>query len=535
MKLIAFLLRSSGRMVALAIVTGFLSGGSSAALIALISRAVGRSGSLTPLLLGFVGLALTAAVTSFLSQVVLIRLSQQAVYQLRLHLSRQILATELSQLEQLGASRLLATLTDDVQSITTAVQVMPFLCIDAAIVIGCFSYLAWLYASALVWVIGVIVIGVGSCQWLLSRARKIMTLVREEQDQLYRHFRSLTDGIKELKLHQQRQQDFLQNDLNHSAANYQRYHVRSLTLFAITSSWGQFTLFFVIGVVLFALPNLIQITPQTLAGYVLTFIYLMLPINNLLFNLPSLSRASVALQKIKSLGLTLNQKLEPNSASTAIVADWQQLILQDVTHTYRTEDSQFTLGPIDLEFQPGEVVFIVGGNGSGKSTLAKLITGLYIPETGKIVFDGQPIENANRIWYRQHFSVIFSDFYLFDRLLGVANDPQAQTYLKRLQLEHKVKIVDGKLSTTALSQGQRKRLALLTAYLEDRPIYLFDEWAADQDPTFKEVFYRELLPELRDRGKAVLVISHDDHYFHLGDRIIKLDYGQIEYDKRVKG
>ncbi len=288
MKLIAFLLRSSGRMVALAIVTGFLSGGSSAALIALISRAVGRSGSLTPLLLGFVGLALTAAVTSFLSQVVLIRLSQQAVYQLRLHLSRQILATELSQLEQLGASRLLATLTDDVQSITTAVQVMPFLCIDAAIVIGCFSYLAWLYASALVWVIGVIVIGVGSCQWLLSRARKIMTLVREEQDQLYCHFRSLTDGIKELKLHQQRQQDFLQNDLNHSAANYQRYHVRSLTLFAITSSWGQFTLFFVIGVVLFALPNLIQITPQTLAGYVLTFIYLMLPINNLLFNLPSL-------------------------------------------------------------------------------------------------------------------------------------------------------------------------------------------------------------------------------------------------------
>ncbi len=244
----------------------------------------------------------------------------------------------------------------------------------------------------------------------------------------------------------------------------------------------------------------------------------------------------MALQKIESLGLTLNQKSEPNSASTAIVADWQQLILQDVTHTYRTEDSQFTLGPIDLEFQPGEVVFIVGGNGSGKSTLAKLITGLYIPETGKILLDGQIIENDNRVWYRQHFSVIFSDFYLFDRLLGVThNYLQAQTYLKRLQLEHKVKIVDGKLSTTALSQGQRKRLALLTAYLEDRPIYLFDEWAADQDPTFKEVFYRELLPELRDRGKCVLVISHDDHYFHLGDRIIKLDYGQIEYDKRVKG
>jgi putative ATP-binding cassette transporter len=130
--------------------------------------------------------------------------------------------------------------------------------------------------------------------------------------------------------------------------------------------------------------------------------------------------------------------------------------------------------------------------------------------------------------------VVFSDFYLFEELLGLKNsylDAQATKYLQQLQLDHKVKVENGQLSTTALSQGQRKRLALLTAYLEDRPIYLFDEWAADQDPVFKEIFYTKLLPELRSRGKTVLVISHDDRYFHLADRIIKLDYGKIEYDK----
>ena len=140
----------------------------------------------------------------------------------------------------------------------------------------------------------------------------------------------------------------------------------------------------------------------------------------------------------------------------------------------------------------------------------------------------------NREWYRQHFSVVFSDFYLFERLLGLDNtglDTQAQDYLKQLQLERKVKIENGKLSTTALSQGQRKRLALLTAYLEDRPIYLFDEWAADQDPLFKEIFYTQFLPKLRDKGKTVLVISHDDRYFHLADRIVKLNYGKVEYTK----
>ena len=83
-------------------------------------------------------------------------------------------------------------------------------------------------------------------------------------------------------------------------------------------------------------------------------------------------------------------------------------------------------------------------------------------------------------WYRQLFSVVFSDFYLFDNLLGLAAaglDAQAQHYLEQLQLDHKIQVTDGVLSTTALSQGERKRLALLTAYLEDRHIYVFDEWA----------------------------------------------------------
>ncbi len=176
----------------------------------------------------------------------------------------------------------------------------------------------------------------------------------------------------------------------------------------------------------------------------------------------------------------------------------------------------------------------MGGNGSGKSTLAKLMTGLYIPEQGEIHLDRIAIDGENREWYRQHFSVIFADFYLFDRLLGLEQtnlDEIAQTYLEKLRLDHKVKITQGKLSTTSLSQGQRKRLSLLTAYLEDRPIYLFDEWASDQDPIFKDLFYTQLLPSLRDQGKTILVIRHDDHYFHLADRLIKLDYGKIEYDR----
>jgi putative ATP-binding cassette transporter len=527
-------------MVALAIATGFLSGGSSAGLIALISSGASRSASerFTWIVWGFAGLALVALITSIISQVMLIRLSQNAVLQLRMRLSRQILSTQLSHLEQLGNPRLLATLTEDVQAVANAVYQLPFLCINLAIVLGCVTYITWLSWLVLVMVCGLSVVAIGSCQWLLNRGEKFLALAREDEDHLFKHFRTIGEGVKELKLHYRRRQVFLEKQLQLTATNFRRHNVNGLTLFAVTSSWGQLVLFFALGFVLFALPNLLAINAQTLSGYILTFIYLMMPMDNIISKLPLLSKASIALQKIESLGLSLGSRTEVSTVPPAINTVWHRLQLVGVTHTYRTDvqDSSFIFGPVDLTFYPQQLVFIVGGNGSGKSTFAKLMTGLYIPEAGEISLDGELITEQNREWYRQHFSVVFSDFYLFDELLGLDNldlDTQAQEYLKLLQLDHKVKIENGKLSTTNLSQGQRKRLALLTAYLEDRPIYLFDEWAADQDPVFKEIFYTQLLPELRDRGKTVLVISHDDRYFHVADRVIKLDYGKVEYDKQL--
>jgi putative pyoverdin transport system ATP-binding/permease protein len=286
--------------------------------------------------------------------------------------------------------------------------------------------------------------------------------------------------------------------------------------------------------VIFVLPSIFNLSTSVLTGYALTLLFMLTPLRGILVALPELSRASVSLDKVETLGLSLaSQTKEPETiVFTNHSSHWQSLALVGVTHSYpaEREDSHFVLGPLHLTFQPQELVFIVGGNGSGKSTLGKLITGLYTPEMGEIQVDGQPITDENRDWYRQHFSVVFSDFYLFDRLLGLEKsdlDQHTKDYLIQLHLDHKVTVENGKLSTTALSQGQRKRLALLTAYLEDRPIYVFDEWASDQDPTFKEIFYQHILIELKKRGKTVLVISHDDRYFHLADRIIKLDYGKV--------
>ena len=541
MNLLWLLLKASWLQVAIAIFTGLVSGGTTARLIALINKAISdgfqSSNTFSDLAWQFPTFALIVVVNSIISQVLLINLSQEAVYQLRLRLSRGILSSQLRHLEKLGTSRLLATLTEDVATLTSTVYAIPFICVDIAIIIGCLVYLSFLSSTVFTFTVGFVMIAVGSIQLLINRAQGYLIRGRDEQDRLLKHFRAITEGIKELKLHSARRQEFFDSELQHSAAICRDQNSAALLTFSVSTGVGNLLFFLLVGLLLFALPRIAAISPGILSAYILTVTYLMLPMQSILDKLQALSKATVALQKIERMGLVLaGNKENYIESKKADIKTFSKIELKQVVHAYPGEDkeSRFSLGPVDLSFKPGEIVFIVGGNGSGKSTLAKLITGLYIPEAGEIVLDDKKITDDNREWYRQHFSVIFSDYYLFEKLLGMgkpALDEQAQEYLRQLKIAHKVTIENGKLSTTDLSQGQRKRLALLTAYLENRPIYLFDEWASDQDPMFRDIFYKEILVNLKKRNKTVLVISHDDHYFHLADRIIKLDYGKIEYDK----
>jgi putative pyoverdin transport system ATP-binding/permease protein len=537
MNLVGFLLKASWITVLAAVLTGSLSGIGSASLIALINQAINQMSqnslqSQDQLLWSFMGLAGITLITNLVSQFLLAELAQDAIYKLRLRISGWILASPLRHLEELGASRLLATLTEDIQTISIAVFNVPNLCINAALVLGCLLYLGWLSVGILLATLVFLASAIVTVQLLIDRAVHLFMLAREEDDALMKHFRGITDGIKELKLHRQRRDDFLELELETTVAALRKYRVGSQRLVALTSSLGELLFFALLGLLVFGVPRFMPTSISVLSGYVLTLSYIMRPIGSILSILPNITQATVSLRKIDTLGLSLASRSEAVAQMPHAPKQFQRIELHQATHSYKREgeENTFTLGPVDLEFYPGELIFIVGGNGSGKSTLAKLITGLYPPDSGKICLDGTPITAQNREEYRQLFSTVFSDFYLFERLLGIPLedlDDQASAYLAQLQLSHKVTVKDGSLSTTDLSQGQRKRLALLTAYLDDRPIYLFDEWAADQDPFFREVFYQQILPELKKRDKAVLVISHDDRYFHLCDRLIKLDYGQI--------
>jgi putative ATP-binding cassette transporter len=530
----------SRSMLALAVLASFLAGVGYTMLIALIRQALADGLTGPALVWSFVAFCLAIPVCGFASQVLLLHLTSKAAYELRIQLSRQILSAPLRQLEKLGPHRLLATVTQDIGSVIELVTVLPQMLTQLAMMLGCVVYLGWLSWKLLLIMLGYMAIGLISHQLPLLKAFRYFKLLREQWDAMYKSFQGVIVGTKELKLNRRRREAFLAEQLEPAAAGLRSYGVKGNAIAMAVSNWGQILFFIFIGLLLFVTPQFMSIEPQVLVGYTLAVLFMITPLTMILSQIPALERAYLAAERIEAIGFSLSattpESLKPISEPQN---SWRRLDLVDVTHSYRQDSAtaDFELGPINLTLYPGELIFLIGGNGSGKTTLVKLLMGLYEPESGEIRVDDKPVTMTDRDDYRQQFSAVFYDFYLFERLFGFESsdvDSESQKYLDLLQLNHKLKITNGNLSTVDLSQGQRKRVALLNAYLEDRPIYIFDEWAADQDPQFKRIFYYELVPELKSRGKTVIVISHDDRYYGLADRLIKLESGKVEYDQPVE-
>ena len=547
MKLILFLLKSSREIpysrttLVVVMVSGIASGLINTAMLALINSSLHGAQSTRGMLWSFIGFCVALPIVRFISEVLQVQLASGALFDQRLRLSRKILDAPLRKLEEVGSPRLLVALTEDIAAISGALTTLPLLCMHTAIVVGCLIYLGWLSEWMLLGVFGFMILAVVTYQFAMTRAQYYFKKARESWDLLYKDFRALTEGTKELKLHRARREAFLSKVLSVNAQALRQHNIHANAIYNGARSWGQVLIFVFIGLLLFVVPGFSAVSLQTRMSYTLIILYLMTPVEVILNSVPGFGRAKIAVQKIEDLGLLLPSGLDSAYATARKEIDeskWQTLELTGITHAYyrESEDDNFVLGPIDLSFNRGELVFLTGGNGSGKTTFAKLLTGLYIPESGEIRIDKNLVTDETRDDYRQIFSVVFSDFYLFETLLGLesgASDERAQDYLQQLHLNHKVTVVDGALSTTSLSSGQRKRLALLTAYLEDRPFYVFDEWASDQDPLFKKIFYHQLLPELKSRNKTILVISHDEAYYHIADRVVKLNYGVVESDYRT--
>lgn len=531
-KLILSLLKGDYIKFIVAILMSALSAVAGVSVIAFINQGIsGLNGDSDFSIVLFFTLIFALFALSYFSQSLITQLGHRVVYELRLNISRRLMNVSVERIDQLGQPTILASLTKDIAAISRAFNCLPFVVFGASVVLFVYGYLLWLSATFFLVTLIFSVISVFIGRRLMIASRHYKSEVRKNEDILFDNYDAMLQGRNELKLSQERRDSFYNAQLEVSAEKARRLDTKADQLTVLNASWINTSVLLLIAMVLLMHTQFSIGTSEQVTGYALAILFIRSPLAGMVGSLSGLIIGSVAYAKVLSLELP-EDKVELETIP-ALDKSWETLQLKNIEYHYpsKNEELGFSVGPVNLTISQGDLIFWVGGNGCGKSTCARLLTGLYNAHKGEVIFAGKTINDSNMDWYRNHFSVVFADFYLFKNIInekGVQPDAKIVVhYLTKLALNKKVNVVDGKLSTTELSQGQRKRLALLLAYLEDRSIIILDEWAADQDPAFRRIFYTELLPELKARGKTVIAITHDDHYFHLADKLYRIDAGEL--------
>lgn len=474
----------------------------------------------------FLGLLLLLMAVTLGSQLALTALGHHFVFRLRSEFIKRILDTQVERVEQLGSASLLAGLTSDVRAITIAFVRLPELVQGIILTFGSAAYLAWLSSKMLAVTALWIAITIWGGFVLVSRVYKHMAVLRETEDKLYNDYQTVLEGRKELTLNRERAEYIFNHLYIPDAREYRHHIIRADTFHLSAVNWSNIMMLGAIGLVFWMANSLGWADTNVAATYSLTLLFLRTPLLSAVGALPTLLSAQVAFNKLKKFDLA---PFKPEFPRPQAFPNWQTLELRNVT--FRYQDSAFSVGPLNLTIRRGELLFLIGGNGSGKSTLAMLLTGLYQPQSGEILLDGRALSAEKPEDYRKLFSAVFTDVWLFDRLLGPegqqANPALVEKWLAHLQMSHKLELQDGTILNLKISKGQKKRVALLLALAEERDIILLDEWAADQDPHFRREFYQVLLPLMQEMGKTIFAISHDDHYFIHADRLLEMREGRL--------
>lgn len=464
--------------------------------------------------------------STFISQLALTKMGHAFVFELRAKLVKQILDTSLRQIDEIGSAKILASLSQDIQSITMAFVRLPELVQGVIICVGAGIYLASLSVPMFFIISGWLALTIWLSSLLVNRVYQHLENIRQIQDGIYQDYETVIDGRKELSLTLYRTKHLYYQSFIPKSQAYQQQIIKADTFHLSAVSFSNIMMFACIGLI-FAVAGLIGLDMAIATTFGLTILFLQSPLLKAVGAYPVLQTANIALAKIHSLQLADYQKEFDNISTEQI---WQRICFQDITYQYPNQNNAFSLNTINFELKKGEVIFLIGANGSGKSTLAKIITGLYKPTNGKILLDDMTVDVENNRHYRELFSAIYSDFYLFNQILGNNTEPNPELlekWLNILALTEKLHITDHKITNTELSTGQKKRIALLLSVVEGKEILLLDEWAADQDPMYRQYFYHEIIPLLQAMGKTLFIISHDDHYFDKADRLFEMRNGHL--------
>ncbi len=432
--------------------------------------------------------------------------------------------------EKIKSSKIYTILNDDIGIIINFSRDIIRIYTALVMVIVVMVYLFTLNLKSSLLLLGITILILGFHFLVSSRYKKALHNARGERENYMNLVMGLANGFKELVLHWVIRKEY-RMDLQKGSSDYYNADLKATHININKILFSDLSFIIAIGTTCLLFPLVFNFEKELITSYVIATLFLWSPFNSIINAVPQISQVQVSWKRIKEFlnNISDGSIRYDNDIKDSKIEVVEELVVKNIGFDYKgnsEEETTYGIGPINFQANRGDIIFIIGGNGSGKTTFLKILIGLYKSDIGQILINGKEI-NSNILG--EYFSVIYSDFYLFKKIYGIKNNRLDQVYewLNTLGLSNKVKIEEGAFSTLELSKGQRKRLAILKSYLEDRPIYFFDECAADLDPEFKDFFYNELLIKMREEGKILIIITHDEKYFGLADKTYKMEMGKM--------
>ncbi|MDK2124400.1 cyclic peptide export ABC transporter [Parachitinimonas caeni] len=535
MKLFQLLARESKTSLPRLGMMAAVAGGSNAAVLAIVNQAaamLGKGGSQFQAVVLF-GLAVFAYV--YAQRYVLLVTAEEVenvVHRQRQGLIDKLHRSELAGIEHIGRGLIFNAITADTQVISQTANGLVLGVQAVILIIWAAIYLAAISPTSLILVVLILGIAAQIYRRKILVVKAALQKAGMEQGALHDLVSGILEGFKEVKLSTRRAYAVIA-DAAEASARTSAFRKQAQGALAAHFIFAQVSFFVLLGAVVFIMPTLVPSYSETIMKTLTAVMFLIGPISGVMTAVPQMAVANAAAENIQRLSDLLDDNLkEPLQEELAHDPRAPQFSRLELRHAYfrhASGDNRFSVGPINLTVNAGEVIFITGGNGSGKTTFLKMLTALYPCAAGEIVLDGVGVTREHVQAYRDLFCGVFADFHLFAKFYGVAMPSldEATRWTERMEIAEKVRILPDRFSTTDLSTGQRKRLAYIAAVFENKPIIILDEWAADQDPHFRAKFYNELIPELKAMGKTVIAITHDDRYFHQADRRLHMDEGRL--------
>ncbi len=453
---------------------------------------------------------------------------------IRMNLYESLQRMKIEKIERSGRDKIVNIVTVDILEIAKAAASLPLIGVAFVTIIGTLGYLFYLNSDIFYVVLVCLVVGIIVYQLMLGLSSKYLLEGRNQYDCIQEGIKGLVYGAKELRLNKKKASEYCREKIIYPENKRLASNVKGVFFMFLADSYGQLIVYLVVALSIFHLSYLFKMSQVELFGAVVALFYLTGPVGAIISTFTTIKLGNISLEKLNEFYSEL--ECEGESERHGEVGVWNTYKVLGLGYTHKLDDINegFSVKNASLEFEKGNVYFIVGGNGSGKTTLCKCLSLHYFPDNGKIYMGGELVTRGKIDLFRKNVSAIYSDFYLFDRLytrVDVKTKEMIDEYLSYLELDGKVSFESGRFTNINLSDGQRKRLALLVLLMEDRDILIFDEWAADQDPKFKEFFYTKVIGDLKRKNKIVIVISHDDRYFHTADKIVTMENGVVGTDK----